>query len=172
MEGITYIPDFLPDAAALYDNLNQNTDWDERMHARKTASFGVAYNYSQISYPDQPFTKELEHIIDRVEDALGFRPNNCLLNFYPNGRSTMGWHSDQTDILERGTGVAIVSLGDTRVLRFREIALKDNKISYELPAGSLIYMTQEVQDKWNHSVPKSPSEDGRMSLTFRKIVEV
>jgi len=139
------------------------------MQSRKTASFGEAYNYSQIEYPYQPFPKEIESVIDLIEVNLGFRPNNCLINYYPNGKSTMGWHSDRTDILEEGTGVAIVSIGDTRILRFRKIEDKENRVDYPLPAGSVIYMRKEVQEVWNHSIPKSDSEKGRMSLTFRKI---
>lgn len=82
----------------------------------------------------------------------------------------MGFHSDQTDILFENTGVAIVSLGETRILRFRNIA--DNTVlkDFELPAASLIYMTQEIQDEWQHAIPKSDTENGRMSLTFRKII--
>jgi hypothetical protein len=33
----------------------------------------------------------------------------------------MGYHSDQTDILVANTGIAIVSLGEMRVLKFRNI---------------------------------------------------
>lgn len=169
IDGITYIGNLISDPKELYENLKQAVNWDERMHTRKTASFGVAYNYSQISYPFQEFPLELMKLLDIIENEIGFRPNNCLINFYTDGKSTMGWHSDQTDILEEGTGIAIISLGDTRTLRFREIANKDYKIDFELPVGSLIYMTQEVQDRWQHAVPKSPESNGRMSLTFRKI---
>jgi len=62
-----------------------------------------------------------------------------------------------------------VSLGDTRVLRFRRISDKEDKIDYALPSGSLIYMNQEVQALWQHAIPKSQSDQARMSLTFRKI---
>ena len=171
MEGITYIDSLLENPGDLFIKLDQDVKWDESMHSRKTASFGLAYNYSQIEYPYQAFPKEIEAVIDLIEDNIGFRPNNCLINYYANGKSTMGWHSDRVDILEEGTGVAILSIGDTRILRFREIERKNNRIDYQLPSGSLIYMSKEVQDKWNHSIPKSNSEKGRMSLTFRKLKE-
>lgn len=38
------------------------------------------------------------------------------------GTSSMGYHSDQTDNLEKNTGIAIISLGAERILRFRKIA--------------------------------------------------
>lgn len=81
----------------------------------------------------------------------------------------MGYHSDQTDILEAGTGIAIVSLGETRSLTFRNIADPENTNSYDLPPGSLIYMTQEIQTLWQHAIPKSDTSNGRMSLTFRRL---
>ena len=79
----------------------------------------------------------------------------------------MGYHSDQTDILVPGTGIAIVSLGETRILRFRNIADSEQTVDYSLTAGSLIYMNQEIQQEWQHAIPKSDTEQGRMSLTFR-----
>ena len=37
-----------------------------------------------------------------------------------------------TDILEEGSGVVIISLGNPRTFKFREINNKDNKVSFEL----------------------------------------
>ena len=169
MKGITYIENFIDNPSILFGILKSDVDWDERMNARKTASFGKAYNYSQISYPFQEFPEVLVSIIDSIKNTLNFEPNNCLINYYLDGKSKMGFHSDQTDILYEGTGVAIISVGETRTLRFRNIEDKELIKDFQLPSGSLIYMTNEVQDKWQHSIPKSDTENGRMSLTFRKI---
>jgi len=149
--------------------IKKNRAWDERMVARKTASFGKAYNYSQISYPFQAFIPALKPIVELIEETLGFLPNNCLLNYYLDGQSKMGFHSDQTDILVEGTGVAIVSIGDTRTLRFRKIKDKEVSVDYDLLAGSLIYMPNEIQDECQHAIPKSDTAHGRISLTFRKL---
>jgi alkylated DNA repair dioxygenase AlkB len=167
--GITFVEAFVDEPEILYIFLKSSVNWDERMIARKTASFGKAYNYSQIEYPFQAFLPQLEYMNKRIEGILGFIPNNCLINFYPNGKSSMGFHSDRTDILEVGTGIAIVSLGETRSLRFRNIADSSKIENYELPSGSLIYMTQDVQSHWQHSIPKADTQNGRMSLTFRRI---
>src|ERR1700742_85301 len=114
ISGIVLLEAFIEEPGVLYALLHHAVAWDERMTARKTASFGKAYNYSQMEYPFQPFLPELEHINKKIEATLGFTPNNCLINFYPDGRSKMGFHSDQTDMLEAGTGIAIVSLGEQR----------------------------------------------------------
>lgn len=169
MKGVTFIPDFIPGPEQMFSSLRDNVLWDERMHARKTASFGVAYNYSQMSYPFQAFSPELEVIIARISATLGFTPNNCLINYYLDGKSKMGFHADQTDILEPGTGIAIVSVGETRTLRFKNVKEPSELVDFPLPAGSLIYMTQEVQNEWLHAIPPSDTNKGRMSLTFRSI---
>ena len=169
MNGITFFDNFIDNPAQLFHNLKNNVEWDERMTARKTASYGKAYNYSQINYPFQEFTVELNVIIDSIKNTLNFKPNNCLINYYLDGKSKMGFHSDQTDILYENTGVGIVSIGETRILRFRNIRNRKLIKDFELPSGSFIYMTNEIQNEWQHSIPKSNTENGRMSLTFRKV---
>jgi alkylated DNA repair dioxygenase AlkB len=168
MTGITHLEHFL-NGSGLFKLLRDTIVWDERMAARKTASFGKAYNYSQMSYPYQGFLPELEVVRASLDPVIGFAPNNCLVNYYTSGSSKMGYHSDQTDILEPGTGVAIVSLGATRTLKFRSIADPEAFMSFDLVDGSLIYMTQEVQDNWQHAILKSDNDGGRISLTFRQI---
>ena len=167
--GVSFVQDFIPDPHIFYTFLEGTVHWDERMAARKTASYWKAYNYSQIEYPFQPMLPELQQLGQKIDGELGFAPNNCLINFYPDGKAKMGFHSDQTDILEAGTGIAIVSLGGTRALTFRNIADPSQTESYELPSGSLIYMTQEVQSLWQHAIPRSDTMEGRMSLTFRSL---
>ncbi|MDB5120703.1 MAG: hypothetical protein JWN56_1921 [Sphingobacteriales bacterium] len=56
----------------------------------------------------------------------------------------MGFHADQMDILEANTGIAIISLRQTRALRFRNLQNNEQIIDYELVAGSLFYMTPEI----------------------------
>jgi len=169
MEGITHLENFIPNPGELFTLLTSTVKWDERMTARKTASFGKAYNYSQMEYPYQEFPPELAAINKKLETIIGFVPNNCLINYYLDGKAKMGFHSDQTDILEANTGIAIVSLGETRTLKFRNIVNPEEFVSYELTAGSLVYMTQEIQYHWQHAIPRSHTEKGRISLTFRQM---
>lgn len=169
MKGITHIDYFIDEPACLFDVLNTSIIWDERMTARKTASFGKAYNYSQMAYPYKEFLPELNVLIKQVEPVIGFEPNNCLINYYPDGKSKMGYHSDQTDILVEGTGIAIISLGETRTLKFRNIEDPEQFLSYDLASGSLIYMTKDIQKAWQHSITKATTNKGRLSLTFREI---
>jgi alkylated DNA repair dioxygenase AlkB len=168
--GITYIENFLASPEELFTLLATTVQWEESMTARKTGSFGKAYDYSQMTYPFREFLPEIEVINTKLEPVIGFKPNNCLINYYPDGASKMGYHSDQTDILEANTGIAIISVGEMRTLVFRNKNNPLDRMMYELPAGSLIYMTHEIQEHWLHAIPASKTEHARISLTFRKIM--
>src|SRR5262249_13134080 len=92
--GVILYPQVAESAEALFIRIRDETSWDQRMRARKTASFGVAYNYSGIEYPDVPMPAHLLELAQRVAATVGHPINNCLVNFYPDGLSTMGFHSD------------------------------------------------------------------------------
>jgi alkylated DNA repair dioxygenase AlkB len=169
MKNKLYLPYFIEKPNELFDLILNNVKWDNSMKARKTASFGKSYNYSQIEYPEIEMLPELKIIINDLIPFIGFEANNCLINLYENGDSTMGWHSDDISILSDNTGIAIISLGETREIKFREIDNKDKKTSYFLENGSLFYMNQDIQNKYQHSIPKSNTLNARISLTFRKI---
>ena len=162
-------PDFVPDDDALFADLRANTAWDETMRARVTASFGVPYNYAQMNYPAQPFPPQLAALLPRLEAQIGWMPNNSLINFYPDGDSTMGFHFDATDHLVEGTGVAIVSLGDERVLTFKNRADKSVTYPQAMPSGSLLLMSARTQSEWLHGILKQSGAGARMSLTFRRL---
>lgn len=169
--AIHFNPNFLEQPQALFEHLLHSVHWDDRMKARKTASFGVAYDYSQMSYAAAPMPQELEAVAREIEGELGFLPNNCLLNYYADGSSSMGFHSDSSEELVPGTGVAIVSLGSKRSIVFRNKADKSQEFAYALPSGSLLYMSKEIQDHWLHAIPKVEDAGERISLTFRAIVK-
>lgn len=160
---------FVEDADALLAAIRDGTEWDARMRARLTANFGVPYNYSGMAYPEIPIPDCLAEVVASLTVQIGFTPNNCLANYYPNGEATMGFHVDALEDLEPGTGVAIVSLGAERILRFRRIDDKSVTSDQPLPHGSLLYMPPEVQLAWKHGVPAQPDTGPRISLTFRQL---
>ncbi|HEX8610905.1 MAG TPA: alpha-ketoglutarate-dependent dioxygenase AlkB [Telluria sp.] len=171
MQGppIRLSPGFIAEPDALFAALKSGVAWDERMKARKTASFGVSYDYSQIAYDEAPMPALLDALCARLESELGFRPNNCLLNYYPDGASSMGFHSDETDGLTDGTGVAIISLGSVRAIAYRNKLDAALRVDYPLPNGSLLYMSGQVQHEWVHAIQKDPGAGERISLTFRSM---
>lgn len=168
----TFLPGFLTSevATALFDALCSQVVWDERIKARKTACFGQTYDDSGLDYVVVPMHPLLEPLCVAIEKELGFRPTNCLANYYESGQSTMGFHSDAIHNLAEGTGIAIVSLGAERDLVFRNKANHALVVRYVLPHGSLLYMTQRTQLHWAHALKKRPTVNARMSLTFRHIL--
>ena len=166
---ITFIENFVADADKLYRLITDNTTWDERMSARLTASYGVPYNYSNMIYPAAPMPNYLSEIAESIEQELGWKPNNCLINNYVAGSSRMGFHADSTAELEPGTGVAIVSLGATRTLFFRRTDAPEIRWGCPLPPGSLLWMDDEVQAHWQHGITKEAGAAPRVSLTFRAL---
>jgi hypothetical protein len=161
---------FLADSETLFNSLVTSIVWDEGMRSRKAASFGVPYNYSGIDWPEAPFPEYLLSILERVTQRLGYRANNCLAHFYPDGTSTMGYHSDATEELEPDTGIAVVSLGAERAISFRHQRDKSQLEHYRLPSGSLLFMTAAMQADWKHAIlATETAQGGRISLTFRRM---
>lgn len=154
----------------LFQDLVEHVEWDTSMKARKTACYGETYDESGVDFRVQEMHPLLVPICEKVCRAVGFQPTNCLLNYYEDGQSTMGFHSDTTSNLEDGTGIAIVSLGAERSLTFRHKEDYDRRPSYLLPNGSLFYMTQKTQDVWTHAIRKTSTDEPRISLTFRRIL--
>jgi alkylated DNA repair dioxygenase AlkB len=169
--NIVIIEKFVDNPNLLLKEIKENVTWDERIKARKTASFGVAYNYSGIIYSEIPMSDCLISICAKIEAQIGFYPNNCLINYYIDGNSKMGYHSDSAKELQEGTGVAILSLGAERTISYRSKLNPEHKIKYKLKNGALLYMDNDVQQNWMHAIPKEFAVEERISLTLRRIIK-
>ncbi len=168
-DHIVYRKKFYANHQVLFDNLISNIDWNENMKSRKTACFGKPYNYSEQTYDFKPMTSVMEDISLLIQEVVGFKPNNCLLNYYPDGKSKMGFHGDTTKMLVPGSGIAIVSLGDNRIMQVRRTKNPTEIYNYILAGGSLFYMSNAMQMEWQHGLPKVVDASGRISLTFREM---
>ena len=166
---ILLVDDFLLDPATLFDELRDSVDWDTTMTARHTASFGEPYNYSQMTYAASPMHPALAPVAERLTRKLKITFNNCLLNLYLSGASSMGFHSDDTSNLQPGAGVAIVSLGGERGITYRSKTDREILHTFPLLSGSLLYMDSDVQDNWMHAIKKEANAGPRISLTWRAI---
>ncbi|MCS3868784.1 hypothetical protein J3D55_001700 [Chryseobacterium ginsenosidimutans] len=162
----------LKDSESIMYYLSHNVIWDNSMISRKTASFGIPYNYSGINYEQIKIPNSFNELIKIVELLSGFKPNNCLVNFYHNNESKMGFHSDQIDILEKDTSIIIFSFGSPRVLRFKNKTNKDLTYDILLENNSFFSMSQNIQSEWLHSILPDDlkSINIRYSITFRKIL--
>jgi len=169
--NIKIIEGFLPKSFHLFHTLKDTVEWDERMKARKTASCGVSYDYSGITYPKTEMFEDLIPLCEKIKEEFGFYPNNCLMNYYMDGKSSMGFHSDSSEELNEGTGVVIVSLGAEREIHYKNKLDRELLVPYKLKSGALLYMGKDVQEEWLHAIPKDESAGARISLTFREIIK-
>lgn len=151
--------------------LEETVVWNKQMASRYTESFGVHYHYSGMHYEEKKMPKDIQKLALVIAEITGYVPNNCLLNYYLNGNSKMGFHSDDISQLAKGTGVAILSLGVARDMLFKHKHIEGIMETFHLSNGSLIYMNDKVQEQWLHAIPKSNTQSGRISLTFRKLIK-
>jgi len=164
---VRYVPHAVPDPDAALAWLVAETPWLDTMRARRTASFGRAYNYSGQTYPSAPMPSVVRAIADHAATLAGHVFDNCLCNLYTTGRNTMGFHVDSYDELDPSGFIAIASLGATRTLVFRS-SDRARHASYPLDHGSILLMDRATQLAWQHAVLREPNAGRRISLTFRQ----
>lgn len=161
---------FVPEPDALFAVARDEVSWTSQMSSRQTASMGIPYNYAGATYPEAPWHPALWALALRVGEAVGLHPTNALLNRYPTGDHSIGWHRDDTTILAPGTGVAILSLGAPRTLLLREGAAPPFTTERVLlPPGSLFFMSAALQATHKHAIRREPGAGERISVTIRQL---
>ena len=107
-----------------------------------------------------------------LEDIKKKQPNSrnvncCMINIYEDGHAIIRPHADDEPTLSPWDDICTVSVGADRVITFSS---DGNKTSYKLESGSMLVMTREMQNSWQHSVEADPEvTDCRISLSFRHI---
>jgi alkylated DNA repair dioxygenase AlkB len=135
------------------------------------ADNGLKYAYSGLSHTGTGWLPELEEIKRAVEVAAGTTFNSLLLNFYRDGKDSIGFHTDAEPELGENPAVATVSFGAVREFVLKHKATKET-LTYRLGHGSLMVMGGTSQHHWLHALPKTDDAVGeRISLTFRRIRE-
>ncbi|HYE38825.1 MAG TPA: alpha-ketoglutarate-dependent dioxygenase AlkB [Ramlibacter sp.] len=141
------------------------------LQPRLTAWHGDrSYTYSGLTLDPQPWTPLLLDIKAAVEAASGAHFNSVLLNYYRNGRDSMGMHSDDEPELGPAPVIASVSFGEERHFILRHRTLRETR-KFLLASGSLLVMRGATQQHWLHGINKSARTMGpRLNLTFRNIL--
>ena len=147
------------------------TLWGKQfLQPRLTAWQGeAAYTYSGLRLEPLPFTPLQQEIRQAVEAASGRRFNSVLLNYYRNGRDSMGMHSDNEPELGPEPAIAWVSFGAARAFILQHKRTRQ-RLKVDLTDGSLLLMAGQSQENWMHGINKTAREVGpRVNLTFRLI---
>ncbi len=145
----------------------------EIMQPRLTALYGNSekpYGYSGITMQPLVWTDFLLEIKNRVEEKSKTNFTHVLLNYYRDGKDSMGWHRDNESVLGHNPIIASASFGETREFQIRHYVEKKLKLKLGLDHGSLLIMSGSSQHHWEHQIPKTAKQLGaRINLTFRKI---
>jgi alkylated DNA repair dioxygenase AlkB len=132
---------------------------------------GLSYRYSGRTMFPEPFTPLLQQLARRLSDLCSTQFTTALLNHYRNGADSMGWHRDNERSLGHNPTIASVSLGVSRIFKFRHAAGTYPPVAVALPHGSVLVMKGALQDHWYHCLPKQRGVmEPRINITFRKIV--
>lgn len=182
---VVYYPSFLTslEASQYFKTLYTDTPWQQDPikvfgktypQPRLTAIYAsnnLPYSYSNITMYPHEFTATLSEIKERVEKLVNHTFTTCLLNLYRDGKDSNGWHSDDESALGKNPTIASVSLGASRVFKFRDKKAKSSVSSIKLEHGSLLLMQGATQHNWQHQLPKtSKFVEPRINLTFRVIL--
>lgn len=164
----------------LLSRLVEDTHWRQEtvtvfgrrhLQPRLTAWHGDRrYAYSGLTLDPQPWTPLLQQVRAAVEEASRHHFNSVLLNYYRDGRDSMGMHSDDEPELGPNPVIASLSLGEERqfILKHKR---SGETLKFPLPSGSLLVMAGATQHHWLHGINKSSRKMGpRLNLTFRNIV--
>ncbi len=128
-----------------------------------------SYKYSGVLFEPEPWHPLVWQLTDRVNQLCQTRFNSVLLNWYADGQQHMGWHSDDEVELGLDPQIASLSLGQQRFFDLKHKTL-GTQLKLGLGHGSLLLMTGQCQQYWQHRVPKMASAtEGRINLTFREI---
>ena len=179
---LVFDPSFLDDveADALMASLRVATPWTQeasrgRPFPRLTAWYadaGLSYSYSGVTHLPIPWTAELLEIKARMERASSTTWNSLLLNYYRDGRDSMGFHADDEAELGLNPVIGSMSLGASRRFVLKHLATRET-LNFTLEHGSLLIMAGTTQHFWKHAIPKTAKPVGpRINLTFRSIERV
>lgn len=182
--NVTYYPNFLTleEATHYFKTIYEETQWQQDdikvfgkvyPQPRLTALYAtnsLPYSYSNITMYPKAFTFALSEIKKKVEAITTTEFTTCLINLYRDGKDSNGWHADDEKELGKNPTIASLSLGASRVFKFRDKKAKSSVHSMSLEHGSLLLMKDATQHNWQHQVPKtSKFVEPRINLTFRTI---
>ncbi|SFD84393.1 Alkylated DNA repair dioxygenase AlkB [Chitinophaga sp. CF118] len=166
----------------LYELLSREIEWKQEpifimgksiLQPRLTAWYGdidKPYSYSGITMEPHHWTPALLEIKSKIETIAGVCFTSVLLNFYRDGKDSMGWHRDNEKELGVNPVIGSVSFGSPRTFCLKHYKEKTLIKKIPLTHGSFLLMKGSTQHHWLHSIPKQPGiTGGRINLTFRVI---
>lgn len=188
--------------------LDAAVEWVQRDRTPRREAFyckhDVPYTYGsgagvRTYQPNLNIPDALGYIWMWLEFSTRVKYEACFLNKYDSERDHLGWHADDSDVIDDARPIAVISFGAERQLWFREnphaCYACNGSGRYDhngsppcgacdgtgratsevekllLENGSLCIMLPGMQDTHQHRIPKHHAQCGtRISLTFRGLV--
>lgn len=136
---------------------------------------GMTYRYSGKTHPADPWSPYVLAIKTEVERITGQKYNFGVFTYYRDGKSKLGWHSDDERDLVAGSIISSVSFGAQRDFQVRTKPTERGGkpgpiINILLESGDLLTMEGDFQKELKHSVPaRAKVKDYRINITFRQV---
>lgn len=127
-----------------------------------------SYTYTGNKLKPEQTPNWLKPLQQKVTDLAGCEFNSVLINKYRDGLDYVSYHQDNEPELGSQPIIASLSFGATRKFRLRNLADNERKIQLSLEDGDLLIMGKDIQNQWQHELPKSKTiNNTRYNLTFR-----
>ncbi|MEU4117220.1 alpha-ketoglutarate-dependent dioxygenase AlkB [Kitasatospora sp. NPDC028055] len=167
------LPGWLHGADRLFEQLAADVPWRaerREMYERTVDVPRLLASYGADAEPPHPVLGLARAELSRHYAAELGEPFRTLgLCYYRDGRDSVAWHGDR---IGRGaredTMVAILSVGEPRVLALRPRNGGGAVVRRPLGHGDLVVMGGSCQRTWEHAIPKTARPVGpRISIQFR-----
>lgn len=127
----------------------------------------TTYTYSGIKLSAVLFPDWLNQLRESIQSCSNYPFNRALANYYRDGNDSVDWHADDEVELGADPVIASLSLGAERTFQLRHNQTKE-KVSINLPHGSLLVMGPKIQTFWQHRIAKVRGiQEPRINFTFR-----
>ncbi len=185
---VTYIPGFVENHAQWFERLSADLQWERRPDAPRSEYwanvFDRPYTYGrgmgERTYAARPTHELIEAGRAMLQSEHGVVLEGCFLNLYGTKRDWLGWHADDDKGIDHGKPIAVITLGQGRIIEYREVMLRPQPglkgvygptVGQMLEPGSLFLMHAGMQSMFEHRIPKASFEaKPRISMTYRGLV--
>jgi len=138
---------------------------------REQQVYGVEeYEYSGVKLPPKeitPFLRKYINWANRIDKKDGHKYSMILVNWYNDGKDYIGYHRDNERMIIPNTSVMTISFGGQRKLRIQSND-KQTTFDVDMINNQYVVMGESFQREFKHSIPKSGSDERRISITLRK----
>ena len=140
-------------------------------------TLAIFYTYGCTTHCPNPikgniFIKEMINLIVKLFPEVII--NSVLVNYYPENKSNMKYHSDDEVEIVDSSYIFTLSLGSSRLIAFRRRGTGPglDVCRVLLQNWDLLIFSKQSQTKFKHSIladGSNPVSDNRLSLSFRQI---